>query len=138
MQLRIATLMLLLSFTTAFAGDDREQTYLMNFDLIITRSDDGSENSRIQQVGVRFAPSKPFHGNDLGEFDYFLTISELEDNEGKLTIEVYQFETRNKNSDVLSEIVVDVDFTLASPARFEGQSDTFGVDLAFSIDGIGH
>ncbi len=119
----------LLSFTTSLADED---SYVMNFDLI-TRSADGEVGYNIQLQGIRLLPGKPFHGDDLAEFDYFLTVSSLEDGKGKLTIEFYQYESRRKTSDVISEVFAVVDFTLGSPAQFGGKSDTFGIDLAFSI-----
>ncbi len=62
------------------------------------------------------------------------TVSELADGKRNLTIEFYEYASRKKTSDVISEIVAQVDFTLGNPARFEAMSETFGVDLAFSID----
>jgi hypothetical protein len=124
----------MLSFATALAAEDSTSEYVMNFDLIINKSDGGEVYYRIHQQGVHLLSKKPFHGDDLGEFDYFLTVSEMEDGKGKLSIEFYQFETRKKKSDVMSEVVAEVDFTLGSPARFEAKNDKIGVDLAFSID----
>jgi hypothetical protein len=124
----IAIAMLTLSASFADEGD-----IVMNFDLI-TRSPEGDIGYNIQLQGIHLLPGKPFHGDDLGEFDYFLTVSSVEDGKGKLTIEFYQYESRRKISDVISEVFAVVDFALGSPARFEGQSDGFGVDLAFSID----
>jgi len=51
-----------------------------------------------------------------------------------LTIEFYEYESRRKKSNVVSEIVAKVDVTLGVPTRFESATDTFGVDLAYSIN----
>jgi len=119
----------MLSLSASFAD---EGDIVMNFDLI-TRSPDGDVGYNLQLQGIHLLPGKPFHGDDLGEIDYFLTVSSIKDGKGKLTIEFYQYESRRKKSDVTSEVFAVVDFTLGSPARFEGQSDRFGVDLAFNI-----
>jgi len=130
---RTMALLVMLSLTAASADDESERKYIMNFDLIINKPADGDVYYSIQQQGIQFSNGKPFHGNDLGEFDYFITVSRLDDDKAKLTIEFYQFATRRKESDVISEVVADVDFNLGSPATFEGWNDKFGVDLAFSV-----
>lgn len=106
--------------------------FLINFDLN-TLTTNGELAYSIQLQGVHVMPGQPLHGDDLGEFDYFLTVSEVTDGKGKLTIEFYEYATREKTSDVVSEIVQEVEFTPGSPATFEAMSDTFGIDLAFSI-----
>lgn len=90
--------------------------------------------SRIQLQGVQLTLEEPFGGNDFGEHDYSFTVSSVDDGRGRLTIEFYEYESRRKVSDVISEVVAEVDFELGKPAVFEGKSDTFGIDLAFSID----
>ena len=122
--------MALLSQGVIFADENR---LVMNFDLNIL-SPGGEVDYTIQLQGIHLTPGKPFHGDDLGRFDYFLTVSGLEGGNGNLTIEFYEYASRRKASDVISEIVAQVDFTLGNPARFEAMSETFGVDLAFSID----
>ncbi len=122
---------MVLSLTGLALADSGE--YVINFDLN-TRSPDGEIGYSIQMQGVHVVAEKPLHGDDLGKFDYFLTVSDVKDGAGKLTIEFYEYETRKKISDVVSEIVAQVDFTLGSPAVFEGTSATFGIDIAFSID----
>ena len=87
----------------------------------------------LQLQGVGLSDGKAFHGQDLGKYDYFLTVTEVKDGKGKLTIEFYAYETRRKQSDVVSEIVEEVEFSLGAPANFESMTDAFGVDLAFSI-----
>jgi len=119
----------MLSISLSFAGEDK---YVMNLDLV-TMSPDGDVGYNIRLQGIHLQPGKPFHGDDLGEFDYFLTVSDLNEGKGQLTIEFYQYESRRKTSDVISEVFAVVDFTLGSPGRFEGESDRFGIDLAFSI-----
>ena len=95
-------LALLMSFSaTTFASDSK---YLLNFDLN-TKLPDGNAGYRIQLQAIHLSPGKTFHGNDLGKYDYFLTLSEVEDGKGKLTIEFYEYETRKKKSDVISEII---------------------------------
>ena len=120
---------LLVPVSTTLASDNE---YLLNFDLI-TKLPDGSIDGRIQLQGIRVLATKAFHGDDFGKYDYFLTVSNVKDGKGKLTVEFYEYETRKKKSDVVSEIVSEVDFWLGSPTVFEATSDTFGVDLAFSI-----
>jgi len=73
-----------------------EAHFVMNFDLI-TKSPDGSVEGNIQLQGVRLLSGKSFRGDDLGEFDYFFTVQEVEGGKGKLTIEFYLYETRKQN-----------------------------------------
>ncbi len=120
----------MLSHSVTFADDGQ---YVMNFDLN-TLSPGGDIVYSIQLHGIQLSPKTPFHGDDLGKYDYFLTVSKTEDGETKLTIEFYEYESRRKGSDVVSEIVAEVDVTLGMPTRFESTTDTFGVDLAFSIN----
>ena len=120
---------LVLPLAATFASDSE---YLLNFDLN-TALPDGSVGSSIQLQGIHLSANQAFRGDDLGKYDYFLTISDIENGKGKLTIEFYEYATRKKKSAVVSEIVADVDFSLGSPAVFEAMSDTFGIDLAFSI-----
>ena len=128
---RVRSLLALLTLLPVLvAAGDRE--FLLNFNLNMTLPD-GSDSYSIQLQGIRLFPGKAFHGEDLGNYDYFLTVSDVEDGSGVLTIEFYEYETRKKKSDVISEIVSDVDFSLNSPTAFEAVSDTFGVDLRFSI-----
>ncbi len=129
-RLGITLVVVMLSQASVSADQNK---YIMNFDLN-TQSPDGSVVYSIQLQGIHLDPDKPFHGDDLGEYDYFLTVTNVEDNKGKLTVELYQYESRKKVSDVVSEVVAEVDFTLGNPAVFEATSETFGVELAFSID----
>lgn len=124
----LITILTLCSSTT-FASDGK---YVLNFDLN-TKVPDGTVAYTIQLQGISILPNVPFHGDDLGKYDYFLTVSNVKDGIGKLTIEFYEYETRKKVSDVVSEIVTDVDFSISSPTVYEAMSDTFGIDLAFSI-----
>ena len=118
----------MLFLTPVQAGDGK---YLLNLDLN-TKLPDGSGGFSIQLQGIQVSANNAFHGGDLGKYEYFLTVSGVEDGHGRLTIEFYEYETRKKVSDVVSEIVAEVDFQLSSPAVFEGSSDTFGIDLASS------
>ena len=113
----------------ALAGDSQ---FLLNLDINM-KLPDGSDSYSIRLHGVHLVPGQAFHGDDLGKYDYFLTVSGVEDGSGKLTIEFYEYETRKKKSEVVSEVVSEVDFSLNSPAVFEAMGDTFGVDLAFSV-----
>ena len=122
----IVTLLL----TSALAG---ENDFIMNFDLV-TKRPDGSVEGSIQLQGIHLVAGKPFHGSDLGRYEYFLTVSGVEDGECVLTIEFYEYKSRKKVSDVVSEIVAEVSFEPGRPAVFQGNSDTFTVDLAFSIN----
>lgn len=47
--------------------------------------------------------------------------------------EFYEYESRKKTSDVVSEIVSEVEFTFRVPARFQSRNERFEIDLAFSI-----
>jgi len=126
----LATMTMTLMLSPTYAGDAK---YIMNFDVEVLRWD-GRNNGSIQLQGVHLALDQPFHGRDFGEHEYFFTVSDVKDGKGRLTIEFYEYESRKKVSKVISEIVAEVDFELGIPAVFEGKSDTFGVDLAFSID----
>lgn len=132
MRLRTAILLAVLSLAPAHAGTNSVQKYQMNIDLIV-KTHDGDIVYSHQLQGINFLSGKPFHGKDLGEIDYFLTITGADDGKGKLTIEFYRYETRKKRSDVLAELVEEVSFDFGSPTTFESRNDEFGVNLAFSI-----
>lgn len=121
---------LILSSATAFAGEGK---YIVNFDLVAGMVDTGEIHGTLQQQGIHLQAGQPFHGKDLGEMDYFLTVSEIEDGRGRLTIEFYQYETRKKVSDVVAELTEEVSFNFGSPATFESRNDEFSINLAFSI-----
>ena len=129
MRLIVAALVSMLFLAPVQASDSE---YLLNFDLKRIQPD-GSVGGSIQLQGIRVSADNAFHGVDLAKLEYFLTVSDVTDGGGKLTIEFYEYETRKKVSEVVSEIVAEVDFELSTPAVFEGSSDTFGIDLAFSI-----
>ena len=118
---------------SASVGFADESGYVMNFDLR-TLTPDGDIVYTIQLQGIHLTPAEPFHGDDLGKYDYFLTVSEADNGKARLTIEFYEYESRKRTSDTVSEIIAEVDVVLGTPARFEGKSNTFGVDLAFSVD----
>ena len=120
---------LALLFTATFAADNG---YLLNFDLDM-KLPDGSNSYSVQLQGVDLQLNQAFHCNDLGKYEYFFTVSDVDNGKGKLTIEFYEYETRRKTSEVISEIVADIDFSLGSPAVFESMGDNFGINLAFSI-----
>lgn len=124
----LSAIFALLSSAT-FAADNE---YLLNFDLNM-KLPDGSDSYSVQLQGLGLRLNQAFHGSDLGKYDYFFTVSDFENGKGKLTIEFYEYETSRKISDVVSEIVADVEFSLGSPTVFESMGDTFGIDLAFSI-----
>lgn len=130
----IPALVVLFLLAPAISAEGNERTYIVNYDLIITNPNDNGASYHVQQSGIHISPQLQFNGDQLGEMDYFFAISDLEDNKGKMTVEVYQFETRKKDSDVISEIIAEVEFPLASPARLEVKNEKFGIDLAFSID----
>lgn len=130
----IPALVVFFLLALAISAEGNERTYMANYDLIITNPNDKGASYHVQQSGIHISPQLQFHGDQLGEMDYFFSISDLEDNKGKMTVEVYQFETLKKDSDVISEIIAEVEFTLASPARLEVKNEKFGIDLAFSID----
>ena len=127
-------LLIVISLATAIAAENSARTFIINYDLIITNPNPDGASYHVQQSGIHISPQRQFHGDQLSEMDYFFTISDLDDGKGKMTVEVFQFETRKKEFDVVSEIVVEVEFTLASPARLDVKNERFGIDLAFSID----
>jgi len=126
----ITLAVVMLTLSTAVAGDSK---YIMNFDLIVKlpASDEVVYSHQLQ--GISFLSEQPFHGRDLGEFDYFLTIADAEGGKGKLTIEFYLYETRKHESEVLAELVSEVSFGFGSPVTFESKNDKFSVNLAFSV-----
>lgn len=127
-------LYVVLTFPAAFADENIEARYLMNFDLIINKPADGDVYYNIQLHGAHLAADKEFHGDDLGEIDFYFTVSAAEDGKARMRIEFYEFETRQKLSDVISEVVAEIEITLGTPARFEANNENFGVDFAFSVD----
>ena len=118
---------------SVLADESGDHKYVMNFDLL-TKTADGEDGYTINLKGVHLHDGKPLHGDDLAEFEYFFTVSGIDENKGKLTIELYEYESRRKTSDVVSEIVSEVDFRFGEPGRFESRNERFGVDLAFSIN----
>jgi hypothetical protein len=126
----LASIAILLN-VVAFAG---ENEYVMNFDLK-TLTADGDVFYDIQLQGIHVKQGRPFHGDDLAEYDYFLTLSQVKDGKAKLTIEFYEYESRKKKSDVVSEIFSIIDVTLCEPVRFESMNNTFGIDMAISVCG---
>jgi len=126
------TAIALLSFCPVVA-EENDRNYLMNFDLAITRADVDGVFASIQLQGIHLTSDKPFHGSDLGEFEYFYTVSDAGDGKATLVIEFYQYETRHRKS-LVSELVSEVEFALGIPAQFESSNDSIAVDLAFSID----
>ncbi len=129
----ISLLMMLCLPLAVLVAESNESVYLMNYDLIITHPDGNRVLYQHKQFGIDISPQHKFHGDELGEMDYFFTISELENQQGKLTIEVYQFENRNKELNTISEIIMEADFTVAGLVRTEARNNNFGIDLAFSI-----
>jgi hypothetical protein len=123
----------LLSPVFVFATENNEQTFLLNYDIIIESLDNSGGVRRIHQIGIPFSPRRQLHGTGLGKTDYFFSISSLEGSQGKLTVEVYKFETRAKDTDPTSEYVSEIDFTLGAPTRLQATNDEFSIDLAFSI-----
>jgi len=132
--LRIAIAVLLGVFTlcSALADEDAVNKYIMNFDLM-TKTADGEDGYRINLRGIHLPDGKVLHGDDLAEFNYFLTVSGTDYRGGKLAIELYEYESRAKTSDIVSEIVVEADFVFGEPGRIQSRNDRFGIDLAFSI-----
>ncbi len=130
LRLGISLAVVMLAFSTAVAGESK---YIMNFDLVVNIPAGGDVVYLHRLQGINFLSGKPFHGRDLGEIDYFLSIADAEGGKGKLTIEFYQYETRKKESDVLAELVEEVRFDFGSPVTFESKNDEFSVNLAFSV-----
>jgi len=110
----MATLTMMMALSSTLADDAK---YIMNFDIEIQPLD-GRNAGSIQLQGVHLKLDKPFHGADFGQHDYFFTVTDAKDGKGQLTIEFYEYESRRKVSDVVSEIVAEVDFELGSPAVF--------------------
>ena len=128
--MRVLILALFPVFMSAAWADSGE--YVLNFDLDSTFAN-GNPGFSIQLQGINLVSDKAFHGKDLGKHDYFLTVSNVNNGVGKLTIEFYEYETRKNESDVVSEIVSKVDFQLGRPTVFEAENESFGVNLAFII-----
>ena len=133
MRLLSVVLSCLFTVGSVFADDDVDAKYVMNFDLV-TKKADGEVKYNINFKGIHLPDGKTMHGDDLGELEYFFTVLGIKDRKGKLTIEFYEYESRRKTSDVVSEIVSEIEFTFGTPGRFESENERFGIDLAFSID----
>ena len=121
-----------LHFASDMTGEN-DNSYIMNFDLALTRAEVEGVYGSIQLQGIHLKSEKPFHGSDLGEFEYFFTVSDEGAGKAKLLIEFYQFETRHRKT-LVSEMVSEVEFVLGVPAQFESSNESIAVDLAFSID----
>ncbi len=108
-KMRISTVILICVVTicSAFADQETTNKYVMNFDLI-TKAADGRDRSSINLQGIHLPDGKVLRGDDLGEFKYFLTVSGTDDRKGKLIIEFYEYESRNKTSVIVSEIVSEI------------------------------
>ena len=133
--MRIATAFLIWMFIIgpAVADESSDDKYIMNFDLR-TKTVDGGDGYGVQLKGVQLLDGKALHGDDLTEYEYFFTVSDVNAGKGKLSIEIYEYETRRKTSDVVSEIVSEIEFAFGEPRRFQSENGRFGVDLAFSIN----
>jgi hypothetical protein len=121
----------LLAIATAPAAADG--IFLLNYDIEITTSGSDDVSARIQQQGIRFSLQGQFHGSDLGHYSYVFTLSGIEDNAGKLTVEVYLFETRAKTGEPISESINVIDFEFGIPVRLETKTSEFSADIALSI-----
>jgi hypothetical protein len=128
---RVAALLALMVLMSPAVLAD-EQGVIMNLDLRTTLPD-GSVGYSINQRGLRLIVGEAFEGERLGRYGFFLTVSDVENGRGMLTIEFYEHASRNPDSIVVAEIVSTVEFELSRPTVFEAQNESFGVDLAFSI-----
>jgi hypothetical protein len=107
--------------------------FLLNYDIEITTSGSDDVSARIQQQGIRFSPQGQFHDKDLGQYDYLFSLSDLSGEGGRLTIEIYRFESREKTGDTVAEYISVVEFQFGVPVQVEANTDGFSVDLALSI-----
>lgn len=130
----LSTLFVCALLASSTIADDRSNDrYVMNFDLI-TKTADGDDKYNINLKGIHLPDNKTLHGDDLGEFEYFFTVSGTDNRNGKLLIEFYEYESRSRISEVVSEILSEVNFEFGIPGRFQSRNERFGIDLAFSID----
>ena len=109
--------------TNVVVADENSNTYLINFDLIISNAESDEVFASLQLQGIRLQADKPFHGRDVAGFDYFFTVSEQDDGKERLTIELYQYETRRKKA-IKSELVSEVELAFRSPNRFEANNES--------------
>lgn len=123
----------LLLFAINAVADEGKQIFVMNFDFDLTDVSRSEVLASLRLQGIPLREGNPFEGNDLGTFDYFFTVTESDNGEGRLTIEFYQYESHKKEI-VISEIVSESSFQFGSPAIFGTRNNTFSIDLAFSID----
>ncbi len=133
MRFAIAVLTVVFLLPNSYADIGGKQAYILNFDLDVNYPIGSDIVYETRLEGIHLSSEKPFHDEGLGEIDYFLSISESEDGLGRLTVEFYQFESRRKISDVISELVSVVDFSFGSPMTFKARNDEFTVDLAFIV-----
>lgn len=131
MRISIVALLCFAAICTAIADDNADDKFVMNLDLR-TKTADGGDGYSINLKGIHLPDGKVLQ-EDLAEFRYFLTVSGSDEHNGKLTIELYEYESRNKTSEVISEIVSEVEFSFGQPSQFQAKNERFGIDLAFSI-----
>ena len=101
--------------------------------LEITTSGNDDVSASIQQQGIRFSPDGQIRGNDLGHYGYIFSLADITSQGGRLTVEIYRFQSRGKIGEPISEYINSLDFQFGSPVCIEASADGFSADLALSI-----
>jgi hypothetical protein len=129
----VTTHCLLFIVAGTFATDADNRKFLLNYDIVIKALDDRGDSGEVQQIGVPFSTNREIIGRDFAFTNYIFTITSIEGNQGKLSIEFYRYVSRVKNGDPSSEYVTEVEFQLGEPAQLQTSTNEFALDLAFNI-----
>ena len=106
--------------------------YLLNYELSMTRPDGKSIfTAQMEELGL---PEQASTGYDIGKYAYSLFLSDVEDGRGTLTVFAYEYDSRERPSKIIAETIDDVDFSLGSVAVFDARTDTYDINLTFSIE----
>ena len=118
---------------SALEAEPADRKFIINYDLVMSPRDGDWGAYNIRHVGMPFPDSHEMRGGDLAETEYIFTISDIDGKHGKLMIEFYQYESRQRSGDPISEFVTEVDFELGAPAQLLATLGEYSIDLAFNI-----
>ena len=123
----------LLHTVNALATEVDSRKFILNYDIVISLPDGGSDIGKIRQFGVPVLAQREFVGRDFEDTEYIFTISSIDGSIGRLVVEFYRFETRAKSGDPVSDFLTEIDFRLGEPAQIQAKLGEFSIDLAFNI-----
>ena len=109
-----------------------ESVYLLNYELSMTRPDGSAIfTAQMEELGLRERAST---GHEIDKYAYSLLLSDVEDGRGTLTVFAYEYDSRERPSKIIAETIDDVDFSLGSVAVIDARTNTYDINLTFSIE----